>query len=111
MENRVFESGASRNSDEGKLDFEGFLSPTVLEAYSEYMNKNTYLEDGSRRDSDNWQKGMPKDAYMKSMWRHFMDVWKDHRNIPTKEDSVENLCALMFNVSGMLFEKLKDKNE
>lgn len=108
---RTFDTGANRNSDEGKLDFEGFLSPSVLEAYAKYMHKNRHLEDGTLRDSDNWQKGIPKDAYMKSMWRHFFDVWKDHRGQPTKEDEITNLCALLFNVSGMLHEKLKDVNE
>lgn len=104
---RTFDTGANRNSDEGKLDFEGFLCPRVLTAYAEYMNKNRHLEDGSLRDSDNWQKGIPQDAYMKSMYRHFMDVWKDHRGIETPEDEITNLCALLFNVSGMLHEKLK----
>lgn len=104
---RVFESGASRNSDEGKLDFEGFLSPTVLKAYAEYMNENTYLENGTRRDSDNWQKGIPIDAYMKSMFRHFFDTWSTHRGIETPETQKQNLCGLLFNVMGMLHETLK----
>jgi hypothetical protein len=106
---RQFDTGANRNSDEGKLDFEGFLSPLVLEAYAVYMNSNRSLENGDVRASDNWQKGIPKDAYMKSMWRHFFDVWKDHRGLETKEDEITNLCGLLFNVSGMLYEKLKEK--
>jgi hypothetical protein len=106
---RQFDTGANRNSDEGKLDFEGFLSPTVLEAYAVYMNSNRTLENGTVRDSDNWQKGIPKDAYMKSMWRHFFDVWKDHRGLSTSEDDITNLCGLLFNVNGMLHEKLKEK--
>lgn len=108
---RVFATGASRNSDEGKLDFEGFLSPTVLKAYAEYMHHNRLLEDGSMRDSDNWQKGIPKQAYMKSMWRHFFDTWSRYRGINTPENQVKNLCGLMFNVSGMLHEVLKDMDE
>jgi hypothetical protein len=108
---RVFATGASRNSDEGKLDFEGFLSPTVLKAYAEYMHQNRFLEDGSMRDSDNWQKGIPKQAYMKSMWRHFFDTWSRHRGINTPESQVQNLCGLMFNVAGMLHEVLKDMDE
>ena len=114
MENltiRTFNTGANRNSDQGKLDFEGFLSPLTLEAYAEYMNKNRHLEDGTLRDSDNWQKGIPKDAYMKSMWRHFFDVWKNHRGLETKEDVVTNLCGLLFNVSGMLHEAVKETNK
>jgi hypothetical protein len=108
---REFQTGASRDTEEGKLDFEGFLSPTVIEAYAEYMNENRTMKDGSTRDSDNWQKGMPLEVYMKSMWRHFLDVWKGHRELKTPEDQITNLCALLFNVNGMLHEKLKEKKD
>ena len=108
---RTFDTGANRNSDEGKLDFEGFLSPTVLKKYAEYMHKMRYLENGDYRDSDNWQRGIPKDAYMKSMYRHFFDVWSNHRGIETHEDKITNLCALLFNVMGMMHEELKEKDE
>lgn len=108
---RTFETGANRDVDEGKLDFEGFLSPTVLKRYAEYMHKNRTLRDGSLRDSDNWQKGIPIDVYMKSMYRHFFDVWSNHRGIETHDDKITNLCALLFNAMGMLHEELKKKND
>jgi len=104
---RQFESGATRNLDENKLDFEGFLSPLVLERFAEYMHTHRLQADGKLRDSDNWQRGIPVDAYMKSMWRHFFDVWKGHRGLETPEDKITNLCALMFNVQGMLHELIK----
>ena len=107
---RVFTSGASRNSDEGKFDYEGFLSPSVLKSYAAYMHKMRLLEDGTLRDSDNWQKGIPKDQYIKSMWRHFMDVWEARRSdIYVKTERVEQLNALLFNVMGLLHEELKSK--
>src|SRR5687768_4320669 len=34
---REFETGATRNLDNGKLDYEGFLSPLVMERFAEYM--------------------------------------------------------------------------
>ena len=108
---RIFDSGASRNSDEGKSDYEGFLSPLVLESFGKYMHKMRYLEDGSLRDSDNWQKGIPQKQYMKSMWRHFMEVWKGMRGIKTYEDEITNLNATLFNVMGLLHEKLKEKSK
>jgi hypothetical protein len=104
---RTFETGATRDSDDTKLDFEGFLSPLVLEAYAEYMHKNRIQADGSLRDSDNWQKGIPIIAYMKSMWRHFFTVWSNYRS---GKDYSEDLCALLFNVQGMLHERVKDGN-
>ena len=106
---REFETGATRNKDEDKLDFEGFLSPLALEEFAKYMHKNRLQADGKLRDSDNWQKGIPTDAYMSSMWRHFFDTWKRHRGLETPEDQISNLCGLMFNVQGMLHELLKTK--
>ena len=112
---RAFNSGATRDSEEGKYDYEGFLSPIVLERYGKYMHKHRQQSDGSLRASDNWQFGIPKEVYMKSMWRHFLDVWFIHRGYKrfdkqrNEEITIqEALCALLFNVMGLLFEDLKE---
>lgn len=111
---RQFETGATRDGDTSKLDFEGFLAPSVLKRYAEYMNKNREQADGSRRASDNWQLGIPQDAYMKSGFRHFFEWWETHRSTPLNQyppDEIEEaLCALMFNTMGYLFEHLKRKS-
>lgn len=106
---RKFESGATRDNDENKLDYEGFLSPLVLDRYAQYMHKHRKQADGVMRSSDNWQKGIPMPAYMKSMWRHFMDVWRQFRGLKGEDSFEESLCALLFNVHGMLHEHLKLK--
>lgn len=112
---RKFESGATRDSDEGKPDLEGFLSPLVLERFAEYMTKHRKQADGEVRASDNWQDGIPLDVYMKSAWRHFHDWWMQHRlriwfGPPTSDDALEEaLCAEMFNTMGYLHEHLKAK--
>jgi len=49
---REFKTGANRNSEEGKLDYEGFLHPLVIEEFAKYMHKHRHLEDGTLRDSD-----------------------------------------------------------
>jgi hypothetical protein len=101
---RVFASGATRDLDENKLDFEGFFSPLVMEEFAKYMHGKRKMADGSMRDSDNWQKGIPLDAYMKSMWRHFFAVWQSHR---AGKVSKEDLMGLFFNVQGYAHETLK----
>ena len=111
---RTFDTGATRDVDTDKFDYEGFLSPLVLEAYAKYMHKNRYQKDGNIRDSDNWQKGIPQDSYMKSMWRHFLHLWTRHRGFkptdPMASASMEeDLCAMLFNAQGMLHELLKAK--
>ena len=108
-EMRVFETGATRDSDYTKYDYEGFLSPLVLKRYAQYLHKHRIQADGQQRASDNWQKGIPLDTYMKSAWRHFMDWWSGHRSAMTihNEDFEDAICALIFNASGYLFEHLK----
>ncbi len=108
---RVFESGATRDTGDGKLDYDGFLSPLTLPRYAEYMHSHRIQSDGKLRDSDNWQKGIPLDAYMKSLWRHLIEVWAAHRlgeNFP--DDKEEALCAIIFNASGYLHELLKGQD-
>lgn len=113
---RQFDTGATRDTDQNKLDYEGFYNPRVLEIYAQYLNKHRVQSDGNLRDSDNWQKGIPKNVYMKSLCRHLIAVWLIHRgyiakdnkeNIVTLKDS---LCGTIFNAMGMLLEILKEKN-
>jgi hypothetical protein len=106
---RSFASGATRNNEENKPDYEGYLSPLVIEAYGRYMTKHRIQDDGTIRESDNWQKGIPLNAYMKSAWRHFMDLWKEHRGLTSREGLEDALCGLLFNIMGYLHEILKRK--
>lgn len=109
---RQFETGATRDTDEGKLDYEAFLSPLVLERYARYMHAHRVQSDGTLRAGDNWQKGITIEAYMKSLERHFIDLGLHYDGYPdvAKEPDLENvLSAILFNTMGYLFEVLKAK--
>ena len=106
---RTFKTGATRNLEGEKLDYEAFLSSTALKRFATYMHKNRHLEDGTLRDGDNWKKGFPIESFMKSGWRHFFTWWDNHRNPTTDEEIEEALCGLMFNTMGYLREYLKKK--
>lgn len=106
---RKFETGATRDTDEGKLDLEAFFSPAVLIRRADFMHKNRELPTGELRAGDNWQAGIPKDQYMKSLLRHVVDVWSEHRGIKTSDGMENAICAAMFNLEGLLFEILKEK--
>ncbi len=123
-EMREFETGATRGSDDNKPDYEGFFSSLVFKRYGEYMNKHRVQANGEIRDSDNWQKGIPISAYIKSWWRHFIDVWSMWRRIERPQPGVmelkewsdesleiisEALCAALFNNMGMLHEVEKER--
>lgn len=112
---RTFGTGATRDTDANKLDYEGFLSPLVLERYAQYLNKHRVQSDGQLRDSDNWQKGIPKETYIKSKFRHFMATWLSHRNHIAKDEKgnhvtlEDSLCGDIFNTMGYLHELLIEK--
>lgn len=108
---RTFSTGATRDADQDKIDYEGFLSPLVLERYGQYMHQHRKQSDGRLRESDNWQRGIPITEYMKSKFRHFMDTWKWVRRTPNppKASLEDSLCAELFNTSGMLHEVLMAK--
>jgi hypothetical protein len=109
---RTFASGATRDADKAE-DPEGFLHPRVVLEFTAYMAKHRKQADGAYRSSDNWQKGIPKDAYIKSAWRHFLDIWLHHRGYAssTREALIPALCALLFNVQGYLLETLKAQDQ
>jgi hypothetical protein len=105
---REFESGMIRDEDRSKLDYEGFLSPLVIERFAQYMHKHRDTAHGWR-ESDNWQLGTTRAVWMKSGWRHFFDWWAAHRGLPSREGIEEAICGVMFNAMGYLNEILKER--
>ena len=113
---RTFESGATRDDDEDKLDFEGFLSPLALERYAQYLHAHRKQADGKMRDSDQWQQGLPIKECVKSMIRHVIDIWKLNRCYMVTDQKTGNyismeeaLCANIFNSFSILHELEKEK--
>jgi hypothetical protein len=85
----------------------------VTREFGRYMHEHRVQADGVIRDSDNWQKGIPKDAYVKSLVRHVEDVKLIHRGYPATDFTTgadvsmkDALCAVLFNVQGLLHEIL-----
>jgi hypothetical protein len=108
---RRFVTGATRDTDADKLDVEGFESPLVRLRYAQYMHGKRRLADGTLRDADNWQQGIPRDVYVKSLTRHALDLNLHHDGYGdlAVESLEDTLCALIFNASGLLFEILKSR--
>lgn len=110
---RKFETGADRDTDAHKIDPARALSSLVLERYSEYLLSHSVRRDGSRRDADNWKKGIPTDAYLSSLMRHILNVWVIEDGFVAVDsdgavvDYEEALCGVLFNAMGLLHEHLK----
>jgi hypothetical protein len=116
---RDFDTGATRDTDDGKFDFDGFNSVLVDHAYAAYMHKNRHTKDGDYRESDNWQRGIPFEVYLKSALRHMFEMRAVHHgyHLPTRDGEEaadympDILCAILFNVKGYLHEYLKLEHE
>lgn len=119
---RKFATGGTRDTSQGKIDPEGFFSPLVVEAFSKYMTIHQKQTDGSIRASDNWQKlfGTPEEhrmVCMKSLWRHFLDLWLIHRGYKGRMENGHRvtiddaLNGCMFNIMAYYFSLLKERDE
>jgi len=104
---RKFDTGAFRDTEEGKLDIEGFINPLVIKSFCEYMHKHRFIADKTLRNSDDWQKGIPQDVYIKSLSRHYLDLWLEHRGYKSREGKIDALNGILFNVMGYYLEELK----
>lgn len=103
---RNFDTGATRDTDEGKIHYRGFLSPYALRRFGQYMEKHRVQIDGNLRAPDNWKKGIPLDAYIDSLLRHTQEF-----HLLTEEgrmqEAEEVACAMFFNLQGFLHEMTK----
>lgn len=103
---RTFDTGATRDGDEGKPSYVGYLSPLALRVYGQYMLRHQQQADGTRRSADNWKRGIPRDSYLDSLVRHVLDLWLEHEGYTSRDGIEDALCAVIFNAQGYLHEHL-----
>ena len=113
-EMRQFGTGASRDADDHseKPSYFKALSPIVLREYAKYLGRHRTMADGTKRDWDNWKKGLPIDVYMDGLLRHTMAVWLIQQGFKSYDNNGEvtlkdSLYGVLFNTIGQLHEILK----
>jgi hypothetical protein len=109
---RVSETGATRNSSNGKADYCDFFSPLTFKAYGEYMYKHRLQSDGTMRDPGNWKKLFGDDhsrVCLESAMRHLHDVWMELEGYESRDGLDEALGGLMFNVQALWHKVELDK--
>jgi hypothetical protein len=68
---RVFETGAMRNSGKNKLHFASCFDPRILNDYAQFIRTSNK----DKRDDANWKLGIPVDEALQSLLRHVVDLW------------------------------------
>lgn len=71
---RTFDSGATRDTSNGKFEYLGFMHPLNDYSFAKYMNTHRLQTDGTLRDSNNWWKGFGKENVIQSLVRHIEDL-------------------------------------
>jgi hypothetical protein len=89
-EARQFETGAQRDSGEGKLK----MSLMPLEPLKRVQKR--YLDGANEYGANNWTKGMPISELYDSANRHMQDFWEGK----TDED---HLAAAAWNIFGLMW--------
>lgn len=98
-----FDSGAIRDTQEGKPNFYECMSPFAMWRYGEYMEKSA-----EKYGADNWTKGIPIESYMKSLERHLLKLKMELKYGFTKEEG-DHASAIMFNIMGLMHQQEIEK--
>lgn len=103
---RQFETGAVRDSEDGKEDYIETISWTAFRRYAQYMTgkKNKY-------GAGNFKKGIPIESYEKSLVRHVQKYLANRHEDGNFEKEEDHLSAILFNVFGIIHEEEKAKTE
>jgi hypothetical protein len=95
-----FETGAIRDTQEGKLDFIETLSFTALNRYITYMTGKKI-----KYGAGNFKKGIPIESYEKSLMRHIDKYMRNKYEYGNDEKNEDHLSAMVFNIFGILHEE------
>ena len=109
---RTYSTGATRDTASGKHEPWKFTSVLVEKRFCEYMHRYRHQSDGELRDSDNWKRGIEIEDYYDSLSRHVQDlrlILDGYPELAREQDAEEALCAIFFNVQGMLHEMIKNR--
>jgi hypothetical protein len=94
-DNRQFESGAQRDTSDGKLR----MSLLPQEELKRVMER--YLSGAEKYGENNWMKGMPLSVYYDCAHRHLEAWWNDQRDEDHAAAAVWNMLCAMWTEKNM----------
>lgn len=100
-----FETGAIRDTQDGKFDIGEYISPLALARLYAHMQKNA-----KKYGAGNWRKGIPTESAKQSKRRHDWVIEMEEYGVVLEPDS-DHLAGAWFNIMQRLhneeIEKLK----
>lgn len=102
---RKFKTGAVRDKEEGKPDFTETISWTAFHRYAQYMTGKK-----EKYGQGNFKKGMPIDAYERSLLRHIDKYMRNKYENGNDEPNEDHLAAMVFNIFGIMHEENNERN-
>lgn len=103
---RKFNTGAVRDSEEGKVDFVETISFTAHERYARYMTGKK-----AKYGVGNFKKGIPIEAYEQSLLRHIDKYFRNKYENGNDEPNEDHLSAMRFNIDGIMHEEETNKKK
>jgi hypothetical protein len=100
-----FETGAIRDSQDGKESYTETISWTSLKRYAEYMT-----EKREKYGSGNFKKGIPIESYENSLMRHVSKYMINKYENGNLEKDQDHLSAIVFNAFGIMLEEERAKD-
>ncbi len=95
-----FETGAIRDSQDGKEDYIETISWTAIKRLARYMTAKK-----AKYGAGNFKKGIPIDSYEKSLLRHIQKYLENKYEDGQVEKEEDHLSAILFNVCGIIHEE------
>jgi hypothetical protein len=104
MKIRKFKSGAIRDNEDQKEDYIETISWSAMKRYAKFMTamKSKYGE-------GNFKKGIPIDAYERSLLRHIQKYLENKYEGGQVEKELDHLSAILFNCFGIIHEEQRNE--
>lgn len=96
----TFDTGAIRDSQDGKVDFIETVSWTAFNRFARYMTGKKV-----KYGSGNFKKGIPVSSYEQSLLRHVHKYLVNKHEGGNEEVNEDHLAAIVFNVFGIMHEE------
>lgn len=100
---RTFKTGAVRDDETDKIDFVEPISWTAFARYAKYMTIKK-----AKYGQGNFKKGMPIDAYERSLLRHVHKYLVNKYEKGNEEKGEDHLSAIIFNTFGIMHEEANE---